>query len=227
MKTTPLFLLLLVSFAVRAQSSHQSQVIPEFDSNAVWHPPGSFRSIFDKTCDSLGGPRFQRCFLNTMREMGASPEALRFAEMTDTTGYLRHFIRVGIVDIAYVCYPFRANDNYGISLVNGRPRMIDVDDFEYVDLTVLKKNPTYLKIIDEYPDAAVFPGDRYLYNQPIVERLPGGGERFVVRYFLMNGCHACEQVGVVDFAFDFDQNGNFIGTRLVNIVPLIRPPEKR
>lgn len=157
-----------------------------------------------------------------MHKMGASPEALRFAELTDTSGYLRHFVDTGIVDIAYVCYPFRANDNYGVTLVNGRPGMIDVDDFEYVDLTVLKQDSTYLKIIDDYPDAAVFPGDRYLYNQPIVEQLPDGGERFIVRYSLKNGCHACMEVGFVDFAFDFNRQGDFTGTRLVNVVRLVR-----
>lgn len=222
LKTTVFFLALLIFASAKAQSAGSSPVVPRFDSSAVWHPPADFRSVFHKACDSLSGSDFQNCFLKVMRGMGATPEAMRFAELTDTTGYLRHFVNTGNVDIAYVCYPFRANENYGVILVNGRPGMIDVDDFQYVDLTVLKKDSTYLKIIDDYSDAAVFPGDRYDYDQPLVEPLPDGGERIIVRYFLNNGCHACKQVGAVDVSFNFDKGGNFVGTRLVNVVPFVR-----
>jgi hypothetical protein len=155
-----------------------------------------------------------------MKEMGATSEAIRFTELTDTTGYMRRLVHAGSVDIAYVCYPFRANENFGVTLVNGRPGMIDVDDFQYVDLTLLKKDSTYLDIVNEFPDAAVWPGDRYLFNQPVCEPLPGGGQRFAVEYLLKNGCHACANLAAVKFAFDFDRAGIFIGTRLISVTRL-------
>lgn len=213
---------LLFTAAAMAQGKGTTNPIPHFDSTSVWHPPADFRKVFDSTCDTLRGDAFQACFLKTMRGMGASEEAVRFAELTDTTGYVRKFVKSGLVDIAYVCYPFRANENYGVILVNGRPGMIDVDDFQYVDLTPLKRNTMYLHIVNDFPDAAVWPGDRYLFDQPILQPIPGGGQRFIVKYILQNGCHACRHLAVVEFGFDFDRNGIFKGTRLLRVTSLLR-----
>lgn len=221
MKTPVILLVLIISTCVRAQSYGAAAAIPRIDSSCVWHPPADFRKVMDKTCGALRAPAFQECFIKLMRDMGASSEALRFTSLTDTTGYVRHFVSTGPVDVAYVCYPFRANENFGITLVNGDPGMIDVDDFQYVDLTLLKKDSTYLKIVEEYPDAAVWPGDRFHFDRPKHESLPDGGQRFIVRYNLQNSCHACAHIGLVDFAFDFDRDGRFIGTRLVRVLPLV------
>ena len=221
MKTLVVLLIVLISSCAEAQLKETRLPIPVFDSSCVWIPPGDFIKTMDKTCGELRAPAFQVCFIMLMKQMGASPEALRFTALTDTTGYVRHFINSGKVDIAFVYYPFRANVNLGVTLVNGDPAMIDVDDFQYVDLTLLKKDSTYLKIVGDYPDAAVWPGDRFHFDRPKLESLPGGGQRFIVRYNLQNGCHACAHIGLVDFAFDFDRGGRFIGTSLVRVLPLV------
>ncbi len=222
MKTVTVVFLLAFSAAARAQDHYVTNDLPHFDSTSVWQAPANFRKVFDNACDTLSGEAFQACFLRVMHEMGASDEAVRFAELTDTTGYVRRFEQSGVVGIAYVCYPFRANENYGVTIVNGKPGMIDVDDFQYVDLAQLKKDSTYLHIINEFPDAAVWPGDRYLFDQPLRETMPDGGLRFIVKYILQNGCHACRHLAVVEFGFDFDRNGNFMGTRLVRVTSLLR-----
>lgn len=222
MKTAAFLLSMLLSASASAQFDGVRTTITRIDSNAVWNAPADFMSVFHGTCDSLRGPAFQDCFLNLMKELGASAEAIRFTRLTDTTGYVRYFVNAGTIGVAYVFYPFRANENFGVTLVNGKPGMIDVDDFRWVDLTVLKKDPTYLKILDSFPDAAVWPGDRFHFDRPKCEALPNGGQRFIVQYLLKNGCHACENVGSVDFAFDFDRQGNFIGTRLVRVVRTVR-----
>lgn len=177
--------------------------------------------MLDKRCDSLTSPAFQNCFIALMRELRATSEAVRFTALTDTTGYVRHFIDTGIVGVAYVAYPFRANENFGITLVNGRPGMIDVDDFQFVDLTELKKDPTYLKIVGSFPDASVWPGDRFNFDQPSCTTLPGGGQSFVLAYIIRNGCHACEHIGMARFAFNFDKDGNFTGTHLIGVESLV------
>lgn len=222
LKTGVVIFVLLVCVTANGQSIRPEPATPHFDSTAVWHAPADFRKAFDMRCDTLRGTAFQDCFLNLMRDLGATPEALRFAELTDTTGYVRRFVNAGSVDIAYVCYPFRANENYGVTLVNGRPGMIDVDDFQYIDLTLLKKDTTYLNIVNDFPDAAVWPGDRYLFDQPTYTPLPGGGQRFIVEYMLKNGCHACANLAAVRFAFDFDSTGDFIGTRLISVTRMAR-----
>lgn len=220
LKIRGIVLVLLVCATARGQNVQPEPGTPRFDSSAVWYAPAHFRKELDSRCDTLSGNAFQNCFLELMKEMGATSEAIRFTELTDTTGYMRRLVRAGSVDIAYVCYPFRANENFGVTLVNGRPGMIDVDDFQYVDLTLLKKDSTYLDIVNEFPDAAVWPGDRYLFNQPACEPLPGGGQRFAVEYMLKNGCHSCANLAAVKFAFDFDRTGNFIGTRLISVTRL-------
>lgn len=211
-------LLVFLSASASAQLDNPRTTFTRIDSNVVWHAPPDFMTAFHKTCDSLGGSAFQNCFLHVMKKMGASAEAIRFTRLTDTTGYVRHFVDAGTVGVAYVFYPFRANENFGITLVNGKPGMIDVDDFRYVDLIQLKKDSTYLGILDSFPDAAVWPGDRFRFDRLKCESSAGGGERFIVQYVLKNGCHACEDIGIVDFAFDFDRQGNFTGTRLVRVV---------
>lgn len=176
----------------------------------------------DRECSHLSGAEFQACFISLMRNLGASPAALRFTSLTDTAGYVRNFRNAGKVDIAYVFYPFRANENFGIVLVNGNPEMVDVDDFSVIDLAALKSDSTYLKIVREFPDAAVWPGDRYRLDMPKSETLPDGTQRFLVGYWLQNGCHACERIGTIVYAFDFDKQGKFLGTKLVTVTALHR-----
>lgn len=157
-----------------------------------------------------------------MREDGASSEAIRFTEMTDTTGYVRQFACAGNVGIAYVDYPFRANENLGIILVNGDPPMIDVDDFRHVDLEKLKRDSTYLKLVSRYPDASLWPGDRFNTSEPHAVSLKNGHEGFIVTYTIRNGCHACEEIGTVRFEFVFGKEGRFMGTTLLQVIPSVR-----
>lgn len=220
MKTATLSLLMFVPACVYAQTERGRALFMHVDSNVVWQAPPDFRTLLDKNCDFLKGRAFPQCFLKLMKKNGATPEAIRFTMSTDTTGYVRHFVDSGKVDIAYVFYPARANENFGITLVNGKPPMIDVDDFRYVDLTELKKDSIYMGIVDSFPDAAVWPGDRYHLSEPQYESLPSGGQRFIVQYLLKNACHACKNIGIVDFAFDFDSSGTFEGARLLRVVPI-------
>ncbi len=76
---------------------------------------------------------FAACFAEQMRVAGASAAALAFLERTGNQGYLTAFVDAGKVDIAYAEYPFRANENAVVFLVNGEPSMLDVDDLSRID----------------------------------------------------------------------------------------------
>jgi hypothetical protein len=67
------------------------------------------------------------------------------------------------------------------------------------------------------PDVDIFPGDRGGTTYPEVEVLPQGGQRFIVSYYLLKGCHACSRLGTARFAFDFDSAGKFLGTRFLRV----------
>jgi hypothetical protein len=205
-------LCLCLVFAVAQSQSVQAQKTAAIGSDALWQPGmQGMQDIKDK-CGSA--PDFGVCFASQMRKEGASPQAVAFTKLTGNVGFMRDFRETGRVDVAYVNYPFRANENQSCLLVNGAPRVVDVDDTSFFSKTDLAKNPQYAKLIKEYPNVAIFPGDRSGTDYPIAENLPNGGQRFVVSYRLLNGCHACERVGSVNYAFYFNSNGKFLGAKL-------------
>jgi hypothetical protein len=185
-------------------------------AEAIWKPgPNSVQDIKNQ-CAAMGGQSFQNCCIAGMGKAGASPQAAAFMRSSNGA-YLRDFRRVGPVDIAYVTYPFRANENDGVLLVNGTPASIDVDNQRLLSKPELAKNPTYAELAKKYPQVSLWPDDRYGTDTPLVKNLPQGGRRFVVRYRLRNQCHACAVVGSAQFGFDFNQTGRFLGTKLLQV----------
>ena len=110
-------------FASRAPSPHAAISPPptRVGANAVWTPSPGVLSDIRQVC-SAGDPDQQKaCFLDSMKSAGASDEAAAFVKSFAANGlaYVRAFRDTGRVDIAYVDYLFRANENNGVFLVNG------------------------------------------------------------------------------------------------------------
>ncbi len=211
--TLTLFCCGIIGAYEKAQALQSSEAIgPE----AVWDSDERSQKKLHEECGSLAGP-VDKCFISFMEKSGASPQAAAFARLLDRRGYLRGFRKAGPVDIAYVAYPFRANENYGYLLVNGDPTMIDVDNLNALPKKQLESDPKYMKLAAKFPDIAIWPGDRYSTEHPIMERLPDGGQRFVVEYRLTDFCHACEVVGKARFGFDFDPKGKFLGIKALQV----------
>jgi hypothetical protein len=185
-------------------------------AEAVWKPDDSSLLGIKKQCAASKEGSFQDCFIKGMGKAGASPQAVAFMRQSDGA-YLRDFRHVGPVDIAYVTYPFRANENDGVFLVNGTPATIDVDNQQLLNQTELTNNSTYVALAKKYPRISLWPGDRYGTDNPVVKDSPGGARLFAVGYRLRNFCHACAVVGSAQFGFIFDQNGKFIGTKLLRV----------
>ncbi len=189
---------------------------------AVWKPgTGSIQTIIAK-CTKPEPSDLNGCFIGEMRASGASPEALAFSQQLQNEthgfiGFLREFRDTGKVDIAYVEYVFRANENQGCYLVNGNPGLIDVDNLQLLATKNLESDAGYAAIEKRYPVVSIWPGDRNSLKFPVAEKLPQGGQRFIVDYWLQNGCHACARVGQLQFAFDFDSSGNFQGAHLHSV----------
>lgn len=196
---------------VRVEAQNVQQIGP----NALWGPGMSIMQSIQQDC-AVAGTQFGECFVNGMQKSGASPQAVAFARMTDNTGYMRDFRQTGRVSVAYVYFPFRANDNQGAYLVNGTPSMVDIDNQTLLAQNELAKDPTYAELAKKYPQITIFPGDRNGTNYLVAES-SRYGQRFIVPYNLRNQCHACEQLGVAKFAFNFDPGGKFLGTNLFSI----------
>jgi len=187
------------------------------EKSAVWKPGPDFLEILHARCDALVFPQLGKCLASLMKESGASPEAVAFTGCLGNEAWLRAFREKGRVDIAYLTYPFRANENQGILLVNGDPSPIDVDNLALSTQAELKQDLTYGDLAKKYPDISLWPGDRYGTETPVAETLEKGQLRIFVGYLLRNGCHACEKVGSAVFAFDFDSGGKFLGNRLMMV----------
>src|SRR5690349_18364765 len=97
-----------------------------FGPSAVWHPPASFRQAVVAACGNRGAD-FGKCFADQMKTAGASAEALAFTNAIHDGGYMQAFRPVGQIAVASVMYPFRANENSALLIVNGAPAVIDVD----------------------------------------------------------------------------------------------------
>ena len=93
-----------------------------------------------------------------------------------------------------------------------------LDDLLALPQEDLKKDARYRKIVGEYPQANLWPGDRLITSFPENTSLPGGGQRFTVIYWLQDGCHVCERLGLILYAFDFDSSGKFLGRKFLKAV---------
>lgn len=210
------------------QETKQDTKLQDIGPEAIWQPDGSFRERVMERCSQQGKQNFEECFITVMKDSGASAPALALTKLTGNMGYLRNVRETGVVDIAYVNYPFRANENYGCFLVNGSPPLINPDDSDIVQKIEMKKNKQYAGIFLAFPEAAIWPGDRF-GNDCIQPANIHGMQRFVVSYRILNSCHACELLGLAKVAFDFDGSGKFLGTELLDVEAVVKvfdDPEK-
>lgn len=214
---------LLAAARLSAQAAGAAAAPAPIGPDAVWAPPADFRARFHEACDPAG-PGMGACFLRQMQAAGASPAAVEFARRTGEQGYLTRFRDTGVVDVAYAEYPFRANENQVVLLVNGEPPMLDVDDTSSIGQPALDANPTYAGMKKSFPKIALFPGDRSDGQLPrALERRRAGGQRFVVVYELRDGCHACQVLGYARIGLDFDAQGRFAGAEVEQVRPQHAP----
>ena len=75
------------------------------------------------------------------------------------------FQPVGPVDIAWITYPLRANTNYGLLLVNGKPRTVNVEDLKLLDKKTMQQSPQFKDLRFNFP--------RSMCGQGIATERPG------------------------------------------------------
>ena len=204
-----------------------SQASGKIGPSAVWQPAPDFIAKAHAACDKGNPGNYCECFIAQMSTAGAPTDAVNFTRMLyqesdGQVGILSELRKVGPVDVARVMYPLRANDNYGLLLINGDPKILDVDDLKKLDRGPMEQNPMYKSVKGKYPNMGLWPGDRSGRAWPQVKPLPDGGQQFILGYPLINGCHACAHVGLALFAWNFDSSGKFLGTKYVPTPP---PPK--
>jgi predicted secreted protein len=186
-------------------------------ANAVFAGSTAFIDAVKGTCQDFHSDKLQDCFAREMKKAGASPEAVEFSKQLGEPGFVRDFKKAGVVDIAYVFYPYRANENQSCLIVNGEPAIIDIDNHTLVSVDSLKGNSRYLALMKRPKDISLWPGDRYGTETPEVDLPVDNGVRITVNYRLREQCHACAVLGHAWFEFDFDEAGKFRGAKFAEV----------
>jgi WD40 repeat protein len=164
-------------------------------------------------CRPVEGGKFIECVVSIMRKAGASPSAIEVTRRLKGEGYMDSFREMGKVDLATVFYPFRANDNGTLLLVNGTPQIVDLEDWSQLEKIDITKDPLYPRLLRKYPKLMLWGHPEFETMRPMATR----GQRFIFSFVLLNGCHACEVGGYAHIAFDFDSMGRFLGRRLLRL----------
>lgn len=186
---------------------------PEFGPDAVWHPGDDWIANVHKSCGQFSYPRFGECMVGIASKQAPAP-AVAFAHAVRNDGWMRNFRGTGVVDIAYVWFPFR-NQDEGWLFVNGPAGLVDPDEIRRLPEREMKADPQYSRLLKAYPKAALFPGDRSSIIDPVAVIHQDGSEEFIVDYTIQDGCHACDVLGCAFFNWTFDAKGRFRGVHFI------------
>ena len=186
-------------------------------AEVVFHDPLEFVDRVKSGCQDASAEKLQDCFVKEMKKAKAPAAAVEFSKQLGEPGFVREFKAAGPVDIAYVMFPYRANEQLSCLILNGEPPVVDVDNHKLVGTDALKGNARFEAMAGAHKDVSLWPGDRFSVEMPDVELGAdgGGGAREVVNYRLREQCHACEVLGHAWFSFGFDGQGKFDGAAKV------------
>jgi hypothetical protein len=168
-----------------------------------------------ESCTDLRSEKLQDCFAEEMKKAGATVAAVEFSKQLGEPGFARDFKAAGPVDVVYVLYPYRANENQSWLVVNGEPAIVDVDSQKTVALDTLKKNAGFVALTKAHPKISLWPGDRNGIDYPDVEMGANHGVHILVNYRLREDCHACAVEGHAWYALEFDAKGKYGGAKLL------------
>lgn len=196
-------------------------------ASTVWQVSPQFLAAAHAACDK-SHPGDVECVIDQMAKAGAPPDAVSFTrelhkQSHGEFGVMTGFQNQSPVSFAWITYPLRANTNYGLLLVNGRPDIVNVEDLKLLDTKTMEQSFQFQDLKNQFPKVDLWPGDRDGTTWPNSQAGPNGGTQFVLSYPLLNGCHACAHAGFAIFTWNFDVQGKFLGTSFMGLTP---PPLK-
>jgi len=174
----------------------------DIGSGSVWEP------LLDEATlarlHECGGDRPSECVTAIMQSSGASSQAIEFFKMT--RWFLSDFQEMGTVDLGRIVDPWRANDNVQYAFLNGSPLVVYPE--EEVRPAAIELDPNYDALVPSFPNLSLWPGDSVFEVLGVSEQ---GGQRFVLEFSLVDGCHACGTGHFARVAFDFALDGTYGG----------------
>jgi hypothetical protein len=216
--------LVTLAASLTAQTKHP---LAKIGASAVWQLPSQFMTTARPACDQVLSD-YAECMIGQMAKAGAPADAVQFTRELYKQSHGEFGVMTGFHDespsrlaFAWITYPLRANTNYGLLLVNGQPRIVNVEDLHLLDVATMKQSGQYQDLKGQFPKIDLWPGDRDGRIWPNSQVGPNGGIQFTVEYPMRDGCHACAHAGIAIFNWNFDRAGKFLGTAFQGI---INPP---
>jgi predicted secreted protein len=214
--TTPyLFFIILVAYIlfIPGLPVYCQQI--KFSADAIWNPTMEDMDNIEANCGLLKDDDLYSCLIKEMQAANASGNAVEFTKLLGGKGYMKSFKKFGVVDIAYVYYPFENENRVSYVMLNGNTALVDPDDYNSLNTDDLQNSPEYIQLKSKYSHLSLFAVNRTGADCPQNEILPDQGERIIVDYALRNGCNHCELIGYAKFGFDFNSSGKFLGTKFI------------
>ncbi len=194
-------------------------------TGAIWSPDPKIIDKMREECWNVNPfllipQKAAQCCIDIMKGVGAPPEAVAFSSAmlknrTDTFCYMSSFRKISIVDMANIVCPFKDDSTSDMVLLNGQPAIVWINDLNNLNKIDLFSEPEYGKMLRRHNEALLWPFTSGLTG---VKKLPGGGERYMFNFRLLNGCEGCPLSGTMTVAYDFSADGHFMGVTLIELV---------
>ena len=178
---------------------------PPITADSVWAAPDGAVQELQSRCGAVQAGR-AACYRTVAARHGASPAALEAIDLLQGEGHVTGFRAAGRVDLAAAFFPFRANQNAALLVVNGDPPVVDADES-----ALLARIREQTRIGEAAgPPVSLFPGERFPLQAITVETAPDTGQRLVLPYAL-RACRACPTLATLWYRLAFDAAGRFAG----------------
>ncbi|AHA28242.1 hypothetical protein [Candidatus Liberibacter americanus] len=151
--------------------------------------------------------------IESIKESGGTIEAVQAAEYLSRNiepAYVSGYQREGLIDILYIEYPTRANENSGIILVPAIGKPIDIEHTFDKNFN-LSNSLTWKRFSKNNP--VVLP---YSLGGLLRKEQNDKGIKLIFPYALRS-CHGCDDVAFMDVGYSFTNKGEFIGSYLSGI----------
>lgn len=177
---------------------------------AVWRAEPALEPCRGPVGSSPARPVPADCLAEALREAGApgpAVQASRWLSADGDPGWLTGWRREGPLAVAEVTRPFRANTNTEIALVPTSGAAIFPDDAPVVGF---ENDPVWSGFRAKHPNAfpvgpsALIASERHLTGWRLVYGAP------------LRDCRACDDLGRLMTAYDFDSRGVFTGRSLLS-----------
>jgi hypothetical protein len=220
----------LASYVVFLEVEASQDSDDKIGTSAVWDPSDQSLQRIGESCKNDATEDHTQCFIDHMADAGASAEAVEFTqeyaqEHGGAVAILKDFHALDAVDLGHAYFPDAQDAQWNVLLLNGLPEILDTSDVKLLPRKELALDPQYAALRSVHPRIGIFPSGSAQQpgGPPQTQKLPGGGQRFVIDYTLQEGCVSCNLLGHATFSFDFDAAGKFQGARLLKVEPASAP----